>query len=158
MLQTRGLTLRSFLRASRKTQDLETAKVMDRMVHKALFENFWSECDTNLTRLFATQGHLLQCVFGKDLRIKDGKKLLKAGPVVGSFRPKNPVHEEIRFICMLHRDEVIMLADAAAIDSGMPGVSRYEKQHECFMPVQDGFVEFVTNYDFTFKLPAPEPI
>jgi hypothetical protein len=158
MLQTRGLTLRSFLRASKQTQDLETAKLMDRMVHKALFENFWSECDTSLTRLFATQGHLLQYVFGQELRIRDARKLLKAGPVVGWFRPKNPIHEDIRFICMLHRDEIVMLADAAALDSGMAGVSRYERQHECFMPLKDGFVEFVTNYDFTFRLPAPEVI
>lgn len=124
---------------------------MERLVHKALFDAFWEDCDTSLTRLYATQGHLLRHVFGPDTRLMVAKKVLKFGPIVGTFKAKNPIHDDIRFICMLHRDEILMLADVAALDSGMPGIQKYEKEHQCFMPIVDGFVEFVTNYDFTFR-------
>lgn len=154
MIQTRGITLRAFLRAARSSQSHDDALRIERLVHKALFEAFWCECDTSLTRLYATQGHLLRHVFGPDTRVMIARKTLKTAPIVGTFKAKNPLHEDIRFICMLHRDEIVMLTDAASYDSGMPAVQKYEKEHECFMPVDSGFVEFVTNHDFIFRTPA----
>jgi hypothetical protein len=154
MIQTRGITLRAFLRASRSSQSHDAAALMERMVHKALFQALWDECDTSLTRLYATQGHLLQHVFGQEVRLTSARKFLKAAPVVGTFKAKNPVHDDIRFICMLHRDDVVMLSDVAALDSALSGIQRYEKEHECFMPIADGFVEFVTNYDFVMRVPV----
>lgn len=127
---------------------------MERLVHKALFDAFWKDCDLSLTRLYATQGHLLQQVFGQDLRLTFGRKFLKTGPVVGTFRAKNPIHDDARFICFLMRDEIYLLTDTAGLDSGMAGAQRYEKEHQCFMPMAEGFVEFVTNYDFNFRVPA----
>lgn len=154
MIQTRGITLRSFLRASRSSQSHDAAVLIERLVHKALFEAFWAECDTSLTRLYATQGHLLRHVFGPETRLMVAKKALKLAPIVGTFKAKNPIHDDIRFICMLHRDEVVMLTDTTALDSGLPAIQRYEKEHECFMPVKAEFVEFVTNHDFIFRTPV----
>lgn len=123
----------------------ETVQVVEnilRPMQERMFQMLWDQVQSDTIRTYQTIGQLTQLLIGNHPSPSALKKKLKECPIRGYIRTRNEMHDDVAFVVLLVRDEVYLLLNNAARNSGMTQVNSYDKEAEMFIGQGMGLIDF----------------
>jgi len=156
-LNTKNMTIMQFLQLARNSQDSKELELTEMSMHRTFFAMLWRQCDTSLTHVYKSMGHLAEVIVGETYSKLAGVKRLKTKTLAGKIRSTNDVIDDVEFICLTVDDEIILLLNTQAKGHGLASVQYYDTEAEMFDSIGKDLPSFVCSNDISIvKGPSAE--